>query len=184
MIQRMVRVALYTSFAAFALPAMAVPIDAAQSEVKATFKQFNVPVTGSFKKLAGDVQFDPAKPSETKATLTVDTASYDLGDAQYNKEVAGKDWFDSKNHPKATFVITGVTGTGANLQATGDLTIRGTKKPIKFPLKMQTAAGKHTFTGKTQIKRLDYKVGQGDWSDTALVDDEIVIDFKMVVPAK
>ena len=172
-------------FAGLATPALAAPIDAAQSEVKATFKQFNVPVTGNFKKFTGDVQFNPAKPVETKATLSVDTASYDLGDAEYNKEVAGKDWFDSKNHPKATFVITGVTGTGSNLQATGDLTIRGIKKPLKFPVRIQTAGGKHTVTGKTQVKRLDYKVGaDGEWGDTSLVADEVVIDFKLVMPAK
>lgn len=172
-------------FAGLTTQAVATPIDAAQSEVKATFKQFNVPVTGNFKKFAGDVQFNPAKPADTKATLSVDAASYDLGDADYNKEVAGKDWFDSKNHPKATFVITGVTGTGNNLQATGDLTIRGIKKPLKFPVNIQSAGGKNTLTGKTQIKRLDYKVGaDGEWGDTSLVADEVVIDFKLVMPAK
>jgi len=82
-------------------------------------------------------------------------------------------------------VITGVTGTGNNLQATGDLTIRGIKKPLKFPVKIQTLAGKHTFTGKTQIKRLEYKVGaDGEWGDTSLVADEVVIDFKLVAPAR
>jgi polyisoprenoid-binding protein YceI len=165
--------------------AVAAPIDFAQSEVKATFKQFNVPVSGNFKKFNGDVQYDPAKPANTKATLSVDTASYDLGDPDYNKEVAGKDWFDSKNYPTATFVITAVTGSGNNLQATGDLTIRGIKRPVKFPVKIQTAGGKHTFTGKAQIKRLEYKVGaEGEWGDTSLVADEVAIDFKMVMPAK
>ena len=101
------------AFSVCSMSALAAPIDLTQSEVKATFKQFNVPVSGNFKKFTGDVQYDPAKPADTKATLGVDTASYDLGDPEYNKEVAGKDWFDSKNHPKATFVITGVTGSGS-----------------------------------------------------------------------
>lgn len=185
MIHRFTATATVLAFAALAVPALAAPIDPAQSEVKATFKQFNVLVSGNFTKFNGDVQFDAAKPANTKATLNVDTASYDLGDPDYNKEVAGKDWFDSKNHPKAVFVINGVTGSGNNLQATGDLTIRGIKKPLKFPVSIQTAGGKHTFTGKTQIKRLDYKVGaDGDWGDTSLVADEVVIDFKLVMPAK
>lgn len=171
--------------AVLAGPVFSAPIEAKQSEVKATFKQFNVPVGGNFTKFSGDVQFDPAQPANTKATLNVETASYDLGDPEYNKEVAGKDWFDSKNHPKAIFVISGVSGTGSNLQAIGDLTIRGITKPLKFPVKIQTANGKHTFTGKTQIKRLDYKVGaDGEWGDTSLVADEVVIDFKLVTPAK
>ena len=185
MINRTTAVALNLVLSVFTFPVWAAPVDLAQSEVKATFKQFNVPVSGNFRKFSGDVQFDPAKPANTKAVLSVDTASYDLGDPEYNKEVAGKDWFDSKNHPKATFTITGVSGTGQNLQAIGDLTIRGIKKPLKFPVQFQSAGGKNTFTGKAQVKRLDYKVGaDGEWGDTSLVADEVVIDFKLVIPAK
>lgn len=88
------------AFSIFTMPALAAPIDIAQSEVTATFKQFNVPVSGNFRRFSGDVQYNPAMPSGTKATLNVDTASYDLGDPEYNKEVAGKDWFDSKTTPR------------------------------------------------------------------------------------
>lgn len=177
--------ALCLALAGLMVTANAAPLDVANSELKATFKQFNVPVSGNFRKFSGDVQFDPAKVADTRASLSVETASYDLGDPAYNKEVAGKDWFDSKNHPKAGFTMTGVTGSGNNLQATGDLTLRGIRKPVKFPVKIQTAAGKHVFTGKAQIKRLDFKVGaDGEWGDTSLVADEVVIDFKLVVPAR
>lgn len=80
-------------------------------------------------------------------------------------------------------MITGVSGSGNNLQATGDLTVRGIKRSLKFPVKIQTVGAKHTFTGKTQIKRLDFKVGaDGEWGDTSLVADEVVIDFKLVMP--
>ena len=185
MIQRLAPLAAVILVAMATAPALAAPIEAARSEIKATFKQFNVPVTGNFKKFSGDVQFIPAQPTDTKATLNVDTASYDLDDPEYNKAVAGKDWFNSKVHPKAVFEITGVSGTGNNLQATGDLTIRGITKPVKFPVKIQTSAGKHIVSGKTQIKRLDFEVGaDGEWGDTSLVADEVVIDFKLVMPAK
>lgn len=165
--------------------AWAAPIDAGKSSVKATFKQFNVPVSGNFTRFSGDVVFDPANPAQAKANLSVDTASYDLGDPEYNKEVAGPEWFDSAKHPKAAFVITSVKPAGKGFEATGDLTLRGITKPVKFPVNIQTAGGVHTFTGKATIKRLDYKVGaSGDWADTSLVADEVVIDFKMVAPAK
>jgi cytochrome b561 len=169
----------------FAVTAYAAPIDVVRSEVKATFKQFNVPVSGHFKRFSGNVHFNAASLADTKASLSVDTASYDLGDPEYNKEVAGKDWFNSTAYPRAVFEIKQVTGSGHELQATGDLTIRGIKKPLRFPVKVQTVAGMHTFTGKVPIKRLDYKVGsEGEWGDTTLVADEVFIDFKLVVPAK
>ncbi|HEX4844364.1 MAG TPA: YceI family protein [Limnobacter sp.] len=163
----------------------AAPLDVKNSKVSATFKQFNVPVSADFKQLEGDITFDPAKPELAKATVAVNTASFDLGDPMYNKEVAGKDWFDAKAHPKATFTVTGVKPAGKGYQATGELTIRGIKKPVQFPVSIQSAGGVNTFTGKTTIKRLDYKVGaDGEWADTTLVANEVVIDFKLVAPAK
>ncbi|HEX4918089.1 MAG TPA: YceI family protein [Limnobacter sp.] len=165
--------------------AQAAPLDVKNSKVSATFKQFNVPVSADFKQFEGDITFDPAKPESAKATVTVNTASFDLGDPMYNKEVAGKDWFDAKAHPKATFTVTGVKPAGRGYQATGELTIRGIKKPVQFPVAIQTTGGVHTFTGTTTIKRLDYKVGaDGEWADTTLVANEVVIDFKLVAPAK
>ncbi|WP_370261593.1 YceI family protein [Limnobacter sp.] len=165
--------------------AQAAPLDARQSRVSATFKQFNVPVSADFKQFEGDIVFDPAKPDQAKASVSVSTASFDLGDPMYNKEVAGKDWLDSKAHPKATFTVTSVKPAGKGYQATGELTIRGITKPVQFPVSIQTAGGMNTFTGKATIKRLDFKVGaDGEWADTTLVANEVVIDFKLVAAAK
>lgn len=160
----------------------AAPIDVKNSAVKATFSQFNVPVSGDFKQFSGDVQFDPSKPDATKAQLNVVTASYDLGDALYNKEVAGKDWFDSKNHPNGVFKLTSVKPVSGGFQATGELTLRGKTKALQFPVKLSTGPKAHVFTGDVTIKRLEFGIGQGDWADTALVADNVKIEFKMSLP--
>lgn len=161
--------------------AQAAPVDPAQSLVRATFKQFNVPVSGDFKTFSGDIVFDAAKPEQAKGQLTVSTASFDLGDPMYNKEVAKPDWFDSAKHPQATLTLVSVKPAGKAFQATADLTIRGIKKTIQFPVTVTAkAGGKQEFAGKASIKRLDYKVGaSGDWGDTSLVADEVVIDFRL-----
>lgn len=163
-------------------PVGAAPIDVKNSSVKATFSQFNVPVSGDFKQFSGDVQFDPAKPDATQAQLNVVTASYDLGDAQYNKEVAGKDWFDSKNHPNGVFKLTSVKPTAGGFLATGELTLRGKTKALQFPVKLTTGPKAHVFKGDVSIKRLEFGIGQGDWADTALVADLVKIEFKMSLP--
>lgn len=168
----------------------AAPIDVKSSAVKATFTQFNVPVSGDFKQFSGDIQFDPAKPDATKAQLNVLTSSYDLGDAQYNKEVAGKDWFDSKNHPNGVFKLTSVKpsagasagGALSAFTATGELTLRGKTKALQFPVKLTSGPKAHVFTGDVTIKRLEFGIGQGDWADTALVADNVKIEFKMSLP--
>jgi polyisoprenoid-binding protein YceI len=166
--------------------AQATPIDAQQSQIKATFKQMNVPVSGQFKTLSGDIQFDAKKPEAAKASVVVKTASFDLGDVNYNKEVAKPDWFDSQKYPDAVFTVTSIKpAAGGTFQGAGELTLRGIKKPLQFPVKVSSQGGKQVFTGQAKLKRLDFKVGaSGDWGDTSLVADEVLIDFKLVSPEK
>ncbi len=159
-------------------------IDPSKSSLQATFTQFSIPVSGDFKQFEGRVFYDSAQLETTRAQLSVNTASYDLGDPLYNEEVAGEDWFFSTRYPQALFELTGVSRKEATLFANGRFTLRGVTKDIRFPVKVNTANGLHHFSGKFSIKRLDYGVGQGDWADEALVNDEVVIDFKMVVPSK
>jgi polyisoprenoid-binding protein YceI len=165
-------------------PAWAGPVLLNQSEIKATFKQFNAPVTGRFKKFSGSVDFYASKPEATKGELIIQTDSYDLGDASYNKEVAGTDWFSSKKYPSAIFKVKRVKAVGKALQGEGELTLRGVTKKVSFPVSLLKQADVQVFTGKATINRLDFGVGQGDWSDTALVDNAIVIDFKLTVSNK
>ena len=139
-------------------------------------------ISGNANGISGTLTIDPAKPEATKAQLNVVTASYDLGDAQYNKEVAGKDWFDSKNHPNGVFKLTSVKPAAGGFAATGELTLRGKTKVLQFPVKLVSGPKAHVFTGDVTIKRLEFGIGQGDWADTALVADNVKIEFKMSLP--
>lgn len=157
-------------------------IDQEKSELKATFKQYDIPVSGNFKQFSGKVFFNPQQLSQTRAQLVVKTASYDLGDEMYNEEVAGEDWFFSGRYPDAVFALTHVDQQADNLLAIGSFKLRGVNQEIRFPVNVASSANFNTFTGQFTIKRLKYGVGQGDWADEALVDDDVKIEFKIVVP--
>ena len=99
--------------------------DPAKTSVSATFKQMNVPVESKFKKHNVLIDYDAAKPDASKATVEVETASLDMGDPEYNKEVAKKEWFNSAQFPKTTFVSTAIKSAGAGkLNVTGTPTIK------------------------------------------------------------
>ena len=87
-------------------------VDTGKSTVIATSKQMNVPVDGKFKKFTAQISFDPAKPAAGSANISIDTGSYDLGDDEYNKQVRGKEWFDSATFPSATFASTAIAPAG------------------------------------------------------------------------
>ncbi|MFA9215820.1 MAG: YceI family protein [Sphingomonadaceae bacterium] len=164
-----------------AASAAALKTDPAKSTVSAVFKQMNVPVEAKFKKYVIAIDYDAAKPDAAKATVDVETASLDVGDADMNKEVAKKEWFNAAQFPKATFVSSAIKAAGpGKLTVTGKLTIKGKSTDVTFPLTVKAEGGKQIFDGAVPIKRLAYNIGEGEWKDTGMVADEVTIKFHVV----
>ncbi|MYM29685.1 polyisoprenoid-binding protein [Duganella sp. CY15W] len=166
---------------AFAASAAALKTDPAKSTVTATFKQMNVPVDAKFKKFTAAIDYDAAKPDAAKATVEVETGSMDLGDPEYNKEVTKKEWFNAAQFPKATFVSSSIkpAGTG-KLTVTGKLTIKGKATDVSFPLTVKADGKNQVFDGVLPIKRLAYNIGEGEWKDTSMVADDVILKFHVV----
>lgn len=176
------RSTLLASLLAVALAASAAPLktDPAKSSVAAVFKQMNVPVEARFKKFNAQIDYDAAKPETSKASVDIDTASLDVGDPDINKEVAKKEWFNSAQFPKATFVSSAIKPAGpGKLTVSGKLTIKGKTGDVSFPLAVKAEGGKQVFEGALPIKRLAYSVGDGEWKDTSMVADDVVIKFRV-----
>ncbi len=168
----------------FIAPALA-QLDTAKSSVVAISKQMGVPVEGVFKRFSAQVSFDPARPAEGKASLEIDIASFDLGDADFNRETAKKEWFDAAKFPKATFVTTAIKPAGAGkYEAAGKLTIKGKTLDVVAPVSFKTEGGQQVFEGTLPIKRLAFNIGEGEWKDTATVADEVQIRFRIVTAKK
>nr|WP_326858851.1 YceI family protein [Noviherbaspirillum sp.] len=166
-----------------ALPAAAAMLktDPAKSNVAAVFKQMNVPVEAKFKKFTAQIDFDAAKPEASKASIEIDTASLDLGDPEYNKEVQKKEWFNSAQFPKATFVSSTLKPAAAGrFDVAGKLTIKGKTADVSFPLTVKKDGNAQVFEGTLPIKRLAYNIGEGEWKDTSMVADEVLIKFRVV----
>jgi len=166
-----------------AVPAFALAtVDIAKSTMSATSKQMNVPVEGTFKKFTAQLDFDPAKPTVGSASVSIDTASYDLGDESYNQQARGKDWFDTAHFPAATFVSSGIAPAGGanQFKVTGKLTIKGKSQSVVVPVTITQQGATQTFDGALPIKRTQYDIGTGEWKDTSVVADEVVIKFHIV----
>ena len=167
-----------------ALPGIAgamLKTDTAKSSVSAVFKQMNVPVEAKFKKFNVQLDYNDAKPEASKANVEIDIGSFDLGDPQYNQEVLKKEWFNAAQFPKASFVSSTIKpGAGGKLEVSGKLTIKGKTTDISFPLSVKKDGANQIFDGSLPIKRLRYNIGEGEWQDTSMVADEVVIKFHVV----
>jgi polyisoprenoid-binding protein YceI len=169
--------------ASAALPALAqqklVP---AQSEIAFTSRQMGVPVDGKFRKFDAQLAFDPKQPDAAKIAMTVDLASVSLGAAEVEAEVAKPDWFATQKFPQATFQSTGVKPLGGNkFNVTGKLAIKGASRDVIVPVTLAQSGGSTTASGAFVIKRLDFRIGDGDWKDTSMVADDVQVKFKLTL---
>lgn len=176
--------ALLAAGAIYAVTALAQAVDAAGSSVNAVFTQMGVPVTAKFKRFDAEVNFDPAAPAGAKAWFEVDVASFDLGDAQYNKEVLKPEWFNAAAYPKASFTSSAIEAPApGKLVVAGTLTIKGKSQAVKVPVNYRDEGGRRVFEGELPIQRLYFAIGEGEWKDTDMVADKVVIKFKIATAA-
>jgi polyisoprenoid-binding protein YceI len=162
-------------------PALAQTVQYDKSQVTSTATVMGGPAIGSFKKFTASVEFDPAKPDAGKATIEIDTASFDIGMDDMNSDAKTPTWFDTAQYPKAQFVSSGVSKLGeGRYEALGKLTLKGVTKDVKVPFTYKGGV----FEGVLPIKRLDYNIGTGRWQSTAMVADEVQIKFRITLSGK
>lgn len=174
---------------AFTQPALAAEqaLVPAQSEVSFVAKQLGVPLDGKFKSFSAQSAFDPKSPQTSKIAFTVDLGSVAVN-ADTNAELVKPDWFNTVKFPKATFQSTAIKALGAGrFEVAGKLAIKGNARDLVVPLQLSQAGGLSTATGAFTLKRLDFKVGDGEWADTSIVANDVQVKFKLVlqgVPAQ
>jgi polyisoprenoid-binding protein YceI len=165
--------------------ALAQKVDPATSSVSAVFTQMGVPVAAKFNRFEADVRFDPAAPDTAQARIEIDVASFDLGDPEYNKEVLKPEWFNAAAHPTARFVSSAIEASApGKLMAAGTLTIKGKSQAVKVPVSYRDEAGYRVFEGELPIERLYFNIGDGEWRDTDMVADRVVIKFKIATASR
>ena len=155
-----------------------------KSRLQFVSKQMGVPVDGHFRKFSATLAFDPAKPAAASARLELDLASVDAGSPDADGEVVGKPWFNIKLFPTATFVSTAIRPLGGDrFELAGKLTIKGKTQDVSAPFSFRQEGGKGAngvFDGAFVLKRLDFGVGDGIWSDVSAVANEVQIKFHIV----
>ena len=163
-------------------PAHAQKFDAAKSEIVFVSKQMGVPVEGRFRKFDAQIAFDPKKPEAGKVALTVDIASATLGVPETDAELPKAPWFNTAKFPQATFVASGIKAAGAGkFDVTGKFTLKGQTRDLVVPVALTQAGGVSTATGTFALKRLQFKIGEGEWADTGMVADDVQVKFKLAL---
>ena len=129
---------------------------------------------GRFNELSGKLDWDAAKPGDSRIRVNIDPASVDSNHAERDKHLRGKDFFDVKRFSEARFVSTGYSGTTDAGTLTGELTLHGVTRPISIEVQ-RVGEGPDPwggyrvgFIGHTTLDRrdfgIDYELGPKGWT--------------------
>jgi len=129
------------------------------------------------------LDFPGADPAGGRLEVAVDVAKLDTGDKDRDDTLRDDDLFAVAKYPQAHFLSTKIVKTAGGYEAEGALTIRGVTRDTKVPFTFREATEGGVavgyMAGKTQVRRLDFGVGQGDWKATDQAGNEVTVSFTL-----
>ena len=162
-------------------------LDQAKSTLEFTFMQAGAQNKGRFTRFPVSFDFAPGALAGSRLEVTVEIGSLDTGDQERDDTLRSADLFAVAKFPQAHFTASQFVSTASGFEALGKLTIRGVTRDARVPFAFRTAdehgVAVGYMSGKTSIRRLDFGVGQGDWTATDQVGNEVGVSFALRLTA-
>lgn len=187
------------SFAArIALPVLAVLLagsaahaarfefDQRRTEVYFTYTMALAPHRGRFTSVAGTLEYDEARPENTRVTAAIATASLSTGYTIIDDELKGASFFNAEAAPVIAFKSRVVKPTGAGrADVVGDITVNGVTKPVILKVDVRPhfdpaiggETGTRVLVARTRIQRSAFRMT--DWQ--LMVADDVDIEIRAIV---
>lgn len=143
-------------------------------------------VRGHFTEYTGSGHFDADNPENSSLELTIQANSIDTGNADRDGHLKSNDFFDMENHKTIEFRSTQVSKVDDDVyRVTGDLTVRGTTKPVSIDFEYTGAAvdpfgnTRIGLEGRTTVNRKDFGLNWNAALDTGgvLVSEKVTLEF-------
>jgi polyisoprenoid-binding protein YceI len=161
---------------AFAAPWTVVP---ETSSVSFVGTQQGTKFNGRFQMFSAVIDLDPADPTKGSIVGTVQLDSVNTRDHDRDASLLDKDWFNVKEFPEAKFASQSIEkAADGSYVANGQLTLKGTTKPIAMKFRFDASGNTAQFAGSMTINRFDFNVGEG-WNDTSWVAQDVAVDVKL-----
>jgi polyisoprenoid-binding protein YceI len=180
-------------------PAASTTWDIDTSHANAGFKVRHLMVShvrGHLGPVTGTVFIDEQDPSRSRVDVSVDARGLDTRDPKRDAHLRSADFFDVDNHPTVTFRSTRVDaprGLAGDLRVTGDLTIRGTTRPVTLEVEALPPAiqdpwglSRRGVSARARVNRKDFGL---EWNlvieaGGVAVGDEVAIEIEAEIVAR
>ncbi len=154
----------------------------AQSDIAFVSKQMGATVEGHFRKFDAQIAFDPKKPETSRIAFTVVSGQCLAGRARAGGRGAQGRVVQHQGLSPGHVPEQQHQGHGpGKFDITGKLSIKGSSQDVTVPVSLAQAGGNTTASGSFVIKRLEFKIGDGDWKDPSLVANEVQVRLKLVL---
>lgn len=164
------------------------------SHTSAAFKVRHMMITsvrGHFEHITGTVNGDLENDFENaEIEAKIDVSTITTGDEDRDNHLKSADFFDVENHQYMTFESTGIEKTGEQeYEVTGDLTIRGTSKPVTLDVTVSEVVQdpwgnkRAALEGRGEINRKDWGLNWNQALETGgvLVGDKVKLTIESEV---
>jgi polyisoprenoid-binding protein YceI len=162
--------------------------DKAHSAVSFSIRHIFTPVRGEFSEYSGDVYFDPNNLDASSVDVIIQVSSIDTKNGKRDGHLQSPDFFNAEKYPEIRFTADEFKKTGNNeFVAMGELTIKDVTKEFELPFTL-LGVGEHPMMKGTKIAAMEmntklmrnnFNVGTGDWTETAVVGDEVDIKITL-----
>jgi polyisoprenoid-binding protein YceI len=146
-----------------------------KSEIRFISRQMGGNLEGRFRRWKANIVFVPNDLGRSKADFASDESE---------TEIKRPLWFDTAKFPVAHFASSAIRNLGGDkYEVVGQLTIKGITHDAVVPITLKKdATGNSVAEGNFTLKRLDYRIGEGQWADPETVANDVNVRVRMVLP--
>src|SRR5438045_5983153 len=148
-----------------------------ESEIRFQSRHMGGSVEGRFRRWKANIVFVPKDLGRSKADFDIELGSIDLASDEFEAEIKRPSWFDTAKFPVAHFASSSIKDLGGDrYEVAGKLTIKGVTREALVPITLKKdATGNSVADGSFTLKRLDYKIGEGQWADPDTVANDVTV---------
>lgn len=166
-------------------------IDAANSRIGFAARYAMVStIRGLFSRFTAEIFLDVQVPERSTASMRLDAASIDTGQAQRDEHLCSPDFLDAATYPEIRFESTAVRRLAEDrYQLEGELTVAATTAPVTIDFTLTGVSTDHRgidlvgFAGSTRISRSAFGMRWNPTLETGgvLVGDEVDLEFDLAL---
>jgi polyisoprenoid-binding protein YceI len=138
---------------------------------------------GRFARFTPTIAFDPKQLAGSRFDVLVQLASASTRNDERDEMLRGDGFFNAGKAPTARYQASRFRALGGDrFVADGTLSLNGVSRPVALSFTW-SGGPQPVLVGNATLKRLDFKVGTGEWADTELLPDAVRVKTRLLLAA-